>query len=117
MAFAGELRATHGSDIVVLRAVRDTLTVDLPRGVFLALTSISRTKRRTRFLPHADRTLRPLRLTLEVRFGRRTVALVGVHARPGLLGRLLGRLLGVGPIELRPVLLMALFAALVARER
>ncbi len=107
----GEIRAVHGEDVISVTASRDTLTIDLPhlRALLQSVKSVGGKARRVKTIAILDAGLQATRLTVHFRMAERIVARLGADARPGPLSRLVGALVGVVPLEIRPAIIAALF--------
>ena len=110
----GEIRAVHGNHAVVLTARRETITVDLPhlRGLLGHVRGFggrdSRDSKVVRF-GRVAAGLQATGMTLHFRMADRIIAKMGTESHPGLLSRLVGRVLGVTALEIRPAIISALF--------
>ena len=107
----GEIRAVHGHDVVLLTARRDMITIDIPRlrGLLGSFRRLGGKDRRTKSMAAVAAGLDSANLTLRFRMADKTVAKLGAEAHPGPLSRLVGILLGVSPLEIRPTIIPALF--------
>ncbi len=107
----GEVRAVHGNDVILIKASGDTVTMDLPhlRALLQSAKSVGGKARRVKTIATVDAGLHATRLTMQVRMADRIVARLGADAHPGPLSRLVGKMIGVAPLEIRPAILIALF--------
>jgi hypothetical protein len=109
----GEIRAVHGPDLILLTASRDTITIDVPHLRLGALLKSVKTfggkARRVKALGDLSAALNATDLSVHFRLAQKIVAKVGADARPGPLSRLVGMLVGVAPLEIRPAIIAALF--------
>jgi len=106
---AGKLQAVLGHDTFLLTGAGDTILVDLPRWR-LGLTTLRRSggrAQREKALQRVHRALELADLTVHFRLRKRDVARLGARARPGLLSRALG----VRPLEIRPIEMLAVITA------
>ena len=96
----GEVQAQLGNNTFLITADKGTITVDVPglRAGFSALRGSARGTQRARAIARADDLLRLADLRLQINLARAKVAALGAGVRPGLLSKLLG----LGPIEVRP---------------
>ncbi len=107
----GEIRAVHGDDVILFKASGDTVTMDLPhlRALLKSVKSVGGKARRVKTIAIAYTALHATSLTMHFRMADKIVAKLGADAHPGPLSRLLGMLVGVAPLEIRPVIIATLF--------
>jgi hypothetical protein len=109
----GEIRAVHGHDLILLTASRDTVTIDVPhlrlRALLKTVKTLGGKARRVKALGGVSTALHATDLSVHFRLAQKTVAKVGADAHPGPLSRLVGRVVGVAPLEIRPAIIAALF--------
>ncbi len=106
----GEIRAIRANETVLVTADHDTITVDLPRlGVITGKVKGGGTRAwRLNAMHKIDGGLKRANLRLRFLLADRIIARLGTDARPGPISRLLGKLFGWAPLEIRPAILVAL---------
>lgn len=106
----GVIRAALGDETVLVTANRDTIFVDLPRLRFAltVLKGVGGRARRRKVIRCADVLLQRAAQCMHVRVANRTVARLGAGVHPGLFSRLVAQLFGLGPLDIRPSVVIAL---------
>ncbi|MBY4677837.1 hypothetical protein [Marinobacterium arenosum] len=96
----GDLQATSGDVNVQLHAQGGLITVEINRLPTLRSHRGQR-RRRIRFLQLLHAGLQRTAQRMEIKLNGRTAARLGHDVRPGVFSRLVARLFGFGPLELR----------------
>lgn len=103
----GDLQATSGDVSVQVHAQGGLITVEINRLPTLRSRRGQR-RRRIRFLQRLHTGLQCTAQRMEIKLNGRTAARLGYDVHPGVISRLLARLLGFGPLELRLAIVPAL---------
>lgn len=100
----GEIRAASGGQELLVIANGELVTVDLkhPSIALAVLKRIGGREQRKINIRYADTVLRRTALRMQFKIAHKTIAQLGTDVHPGLFSRLIARLLGLGPMDIRP---------------